>query len=165
MDNQNNTLSVETPVYDHAIWVEAPGGMSVKVSTTGGVVYADIWRDEAYLDDAPVATCRADLPLAAASIEPGRFVEVEFTAQATINDRIIEVDPEGPRRFLVSEAEALKLTEHTSLEAIESNTFQSDELSRASTAPEWVRRWRGPFECEIVRIGDTVVGQSDPNFV
>lgn len=155
MGNQNNTLSVEPPVDDDAIWVEAPGGMSVKVSITGGVVYADIWRDEAYLDDSPVATCSAYLPLAAASIEPGRFVEVEFTAQATINGRIIEVDPEGPRCFLVSEAEALKLTGYASLEAIESNTFQSDELARASTAPEWVRRWSGPFECEIVRIGET----------
>jgi hypothetical protein len=154
MSNQNNTLSVETPVDDDAIWVAAPSGMSVKVSITGGAVYADIWRDEAYLDDAPVATCRADLPLAVESIESGRYVEVEFTAQATINDRIIEVDPEGPRCFLVSETEALKLTGHTSLEAIASNTFQSDELSRASTAPEWVRRWRGPFDCEIVRIGE-----------
>lgn len=86
--------------------------------------------------DAPVAICRADLPLAAESIESSRYVKVAFTAQATINDRIIEVTPEGHRCSLVSEAEALKLTEHTSLEAIESNTFQSDELSRASTAPE-----------------------------
>ena len=78
-----------------------------------------------------------------------RGVVVEFEPQATINDRIVEVDPQGPTTFRVDEAEALKITGCEKLEAIESRNYESDGLKDASTAPLWIRQWTGPFDCDV----------------
>ena len=81
--------------------------------------------------------------------EPQHEIVVEFEPQATINDRIVEVDPQGETTFTVDVAEALKLTGCTRLEEVESRTYSSDGLKDASTAPLWVRQWSGPFDCDV----------------
>jgi len=81
-----------------------------------------------------------------------RSVVVDFEPQATINGRIVEVDPQGPTTFTVDEAEALKITGCAKLEAIESRTYASDGLKDARAAPRWIRQWSGPFDCDITLI-------------
>lgn len=77
-------------------------------------------------------------------------VLVQFTPQATINDRIISLDPMGENQFEVTESEALELAEVDRIEDIEEDTEESDLLSLASTAPAWIADWPGPYYCEIV---------------
>jgi len=78
-----------------------------------------------------------------------RGVTVTFEPQATIHDRIVDVDPQGDTTFTVDEAEALKLTGCERLEEIESRTYSSDGLKDASTAPLWIRQWTGPFDFDV----------------
>lgn len=77
-----------------------------------------------------------------------------FHPQAWINDYAIEVDPEGVRRWTVSQEHLDKIrSEHPdSIEALYDSSFVSDEVRHDPAAPEWVREWSGPFWVEVIRI-------------
>jgi len=60
---------------------------------------------------------------------------VRFHPQAWINDYAVDVDPEGPTDFDVSDS-----WKDTDL----------DDLIFSPNCPAWARNWNGPFRIEIV---------------
>lgn len=72
---------------------------------------------------------------------------VRFVPQAWVSDNAIDVDPEGPTEFIVPRTDAAGLR---------SGTTESDELRDHACAPDWIRRWPGPFSVEIEIDGEVV---------
>ena len=74
-------------------------------------------------------------------------VTATFHPEAWKNDWAIEVDPQGETTFdvtfevLVMGREAARL--------VEDNRDESDELRDAIHAPDWIRKWAGPFRVEV----------------
>lgn len=68
-------------------------------------------------------------------------MRVRFHPQAWINDRAIEVDPQGETEW---EVEVV-------VDDVEDDTYESDELRLHENAPEWVKDWTGPFFIEVLR--------------
>jgi hypothetical protein len=65
---------------------------------------------------------------------------VTFTPEAWADDYIIEVDPEGITSWL----------DHVEPTLIgESNTEATEYLQLSELAPEWVRKWSGPFQIRV----------------
>jgi hypothetical protein len=74
-----------------------------------------------------------------------RLVRVRFTPQAWINDNTVEVDPQGPLTFEVPVADATDAAGNW----LPDNDYASDQLREHPNAPDWIRRWSGPFEIAI----------------
>jgi hypothetical protein len=70
-----------------------------------------------------------------------------FHPQAWIGDYAIDATPEGPTEFDVT-ATILAMG-HGAAMLIRDDTYESDNLRHADTAPEWVREWSGPFYVEV----------------
>ncbi len=64
-------------------------------------------------------------------------IRCTFVPQAWVNNNAIRVDTEGETSWVMEVAALPKR-----------NSYASDELRHADTAPEWVREWHGPFEVE-----------------
>lgn len=65
-----------------------------------------------------------------------------FTPQAWVNDYAVDVDPEGPTEWKVSEAFAAEFAGVT-------DSADLDDLKDDPAAPEWVREFQGPFEIHV----------------
>jgi hypothetical protein len=70
------------------------------------------------------------------------MTKIRFVAQAWINNYAVECDPEGPTTFLVPDSDVTA--------KMHDDAGARDDLRAHDNAPEWVREWSGPFECEIV---------------
>lgn len=64
-----------------------------------------------------------------------------FHPQAWQGNYAVPVDPEGPTDWDVGDVP----------DTIKDNTYESDNLRDHANAPEWVKRWTGPFWIEIIR--------------
>lgn len=73
---------------------------------------------------------------------PTRYRAV-FTPQAWINDYAVTVDAQGETEFDVTAEIQERLA--AGKEIPDSDTWESDDLISAKTAPEWIRNWSGPF--------------------
>ena len=68
----------------------------------------------------------------------------KFQAEAWINDHAVSVDPEGETEWDCTSF----VEKHWTLEHIEAalESFAiTDELKHDPDAPEWVKKWSGPF--------------------
>ncbi|MBM3105517.1 hypothetical protein IIE18_10235 [Pseudomonas sp. V1] len=98
-----------------------------------------------------VPTFGAGEPVELEQAEPqeqtGRRLLVTFHPQAWVNDNAISVDP-GPTEIDVTEV-VLSMDRDYAL-TMEDNSYESDGLMHALSAPDWVRNWTGPFyiECQ-----------------
>lgn len=81
-------------------------------------------------------------------------VRATFQAQAWVNDYAIDVDPEGPTSWQVSERYLQELRAGGGERVLEDNTYESDELRHDPAAPEWIRNWHGPFYIEVVDLDE-----------
>jgi len=68
------------------------------------------------------------------------MAKVTFRPQAWQNDYAIEVDPEGPTTWQVPDKEVKNIKPHS---------LESDALREHKNAPQWVKDWGGPFECDF----------------
>jgi len=75
-------------------------------------------------------------------------VLAELTPQAWINDYAVEVDAEGPNTYDVT-PEVLEMTLQHLTDVLDGVAFL-DYLTDAKAAPEWIRKWSGPFEIHLV---------------
>lgn len=74
-------------------------------------------------------------------------VRAKFRNQATIQDRIIDIDPIGAATYDCTFE--LLLMGHQAARTIENNHDLRDELRYAHMAPTWIQTWEGPFEIDI----------------
>lgn len=77
--------------------------------------------------------------------QTGRRLLVTFHPQAWVKDNAISVDP-GPTEIDVTEV-VLSMDRDYAL-TMEDNSYESDGLMHALSAPDWVRNWTGPFYIE-----------------
>lgn len=88
----------------------------------------------------------------AADVTAPRIIAA-FHPQAWWNDYAMEVDPEGPTEFDVTDV--ILAMSRDDAEAIRDDQYESDDLRFAPSAPQWVRDWSGPFWIEVENaIGD-----------
>ncbi len=76
-----------------------------------------------------------------------RRVIAKFHPQAVINNRFVDVDPQGEQEFDVTE-----LIEEMGKEValrLKNNSYSTDMLMFAPSAPAWVQAWVGPFYIEV----------------
>lgn len=72
-----------------------------------------------------------------------RRVTARFHPQAWADDYALDVDPEGPVEWDVTDR-VLAMGRAASL-ALRDGSDQSDALRDAPGAPTWIRAWAGPF--------------------
>ena len=66
-------------------------------------------------------------------------IGVEFTAQTWVNDYALEVDALGETTWEV---------EYKDVIGIEPDSYEADHLRYDQNAPEWVKKWSGPFRID-----------------
>jgi len=88
-----------------------------------------------------------DRQAAAVARASGKRVRAKFHPQAWINDYAVDVDPEGPLTWDVTDA-ILAMGKTRALE-LQDSDYATDVFRDASGAPEWVREWSGPFYVEV----------------
>ncbi|MBO9428181.1 hypothetical protein [Sulfitobacter sp. R18_1] len=76
------------------------------------------------------------------------FIPQEFFGRKGDDIRGVGVSEDAEWKMTVEEA--LQLTNLSSVEDIQENSYDSDHLRLSRHAPEWVRDWDGPFEVEFV---------------
>jgi hypothetical protein len=74
-------------------------------------------------------------------------VTAKFHPESWQNDWAVDADPEGETTFDVT-FEVLTMGREEA-RRLEDNRDESDELRDAVHAPEWIRKWSGPFRVEI----------------
>jgi hypothetical protein len=77
----------------------------------------------------------------------GRRIIARFHPQAWVDDYAVEVDPEGPLEWDVTQ-DILRMGKAKAMD-IQDERESSDALQDVPTAPEWVRTWAGPFWVEV----------------
>jgi hypothetical protein len=70
-------------------------------------------------------------------------IVARFQPQAWINDYAMDVDPEGPDEWDVTD-EILAMTP-TQIAALRDDQYETDDLRFSKNAPAWVQEWSGPF--------------------
>lgn len=80
-----------------------------------------------------------------------RRIIAEFVPQAWINDCAVQVDPEGPTTFDVTD-EVVAMGESVAI-TLRDDQHETDTLRFAAAAPDWIREWHGPF---YIRIQDAI---------
>lgn len=73
-----------------------------------------------------------------------RFIPQRWEA----NNEAVEVEPQGEIYWDVTE-EILGLSARLRQDALRGHSTSSDSLARSKNAPEWVRRWFGPYEVAV----------------
>jgi len=81
-------------------------------------------------------------------VPKGRLLAV-FHPQMWQNDYAVEVDPDGPCRWDVTEFLGRMAPEERA-KFMEPDTYPSDELRDLPNAPRWAAEWDGPFYIEVV---------------
>ena len=71
--------------------------------------------------------------------------KARFTPQAWINDYAVDVDPEGPTDWELTDAEAQR-----ALPEAQSAGADLDYLQNHPGAPDWARNWHGPFRIDLI---------------
>lgn len=90
-------------------------------------------------------------------------LRARFTPQVWINDYAHEIDSAGEREWDLDPELVEKIVAHHAPthplgiegafdEALEADTYVSDEFKHDPAAPEWVREHDGPFYCEVYRV-------------
>lgn len=74
-----------------------------------------------------------------------------FVPQAWINDYAVDVDPEGPTKWDITD-HILAMGKDAAL-ALKDNDYPTDDLRYTDNAPTWIKEWRGPF---YVRVKDAI---------
>jgi hypothetical protein len=79
-------------------------------------------------------------------------MRARFFPQAWINDYAVNVDPAGPSVWQVTPEFLVELlgTFRVPERCFVANELESDYLRNDPAAPEWIRKWQGPFEVEPV---------------
>ena len=72
-----------------------------------------------------------------------RCITAEFTPQAWVNDYAMNVDPEGPTKWNVTD-DILKM-DVDDIRQLADDDYQSDDLRNLPLAPQWIRDWSGPY--------------------
>lgn len=90
---------------------------------------------------------------ASAALPEPPMVEVEFTPQAWINDYATEVDAQGDTTFDVPLSSKLFLPDERG-QLPEDDQYETDDLTRAENAPEWISDWGGPFYVTVANRDD-----------
>ena len=75
-----------------------------------------------------------------------RMIEVRFHPEAWINDNAVEVDAEGPVKFLVPYEDCFDQDGNH----MKNNSYESDDLRFHDNSPKWMKNWDGPFWIEIL---------------
>ena len=77
-----------------------------------------------------------------------------FHPQAWQNDNAVDVDAEGPRRWVVSKLHLDKIRSDFSdrIAELYDSSDVSDEVKRDPAAPQWVREWSGPFYVDVTTV-------------
>lgn len=86
------------------------------------------------------------------------MIIARFHPQAWINNHAVEVDPEGPVEWDVTEA-IMVMGREQALN-LRDDDYPSDELRFTENAPQWVREWSGPFWVEVA---DSIKAYFNPN--
>lgn len=76
-----------------------------------------------------------------------------FTPQMWLNDHALDVEPQGPTSWIVSEkmlGEAARIVAAGFADGLDCD----DVLINDPAAPEWVRDWDGPFSIFVERRGE-----------
>jgi hypothetical protein len=76
----------------------------------------------------------------------------EFVPQAWVNNYAINVDPEGPTTWDVTDYILENYSKERAL-ALKDDDYPTDDLRNHASAPEWVRDWSGPF---YVQVADSI---------
>lgn len=118
-----------------------------KIATFKDVRSADMKHRSGFIRESTIPT-------------PFRRLVVKFIPQAKQNGRVISGDPVDEAFFEVMDEEAIALTGADDLKALESRTEASGRLHHASTAPQWVKEWEGPYQCKIVDMIESSEGTS-----
>jgi hypothetical protein len=103
---------------------------------------------------------------------PGAVVMARFEAQVWVNDEAISVDPRGPTEWDASVAfgalpEAYRAGLLVRMAEDEAGTGRGegldndDVLQSDPQAPEWVRKWAGPFNIWVRQPGAGLVGGAE----
>jgi hypothetical protein len=93
----------------------------------------------------------------------GRRYEARFDPQAWINDYAVSVDPEGETEWDCTAFVANRPDRADIDKAIDRDRYwldRDDVLMGDPAAPEWVRKWRGPFTI-TVEWADEPAGEAD----
>ncbi len=75
------------------------------------------------------------------------LITLKFKPQAWVKDYAIEVDPEGPDTWEVSDEEIIQ--KFPSRTDWETDHYERDDMRYHDNAPKWIREWSGPFEVEL----------------
>lgn len=70
-----------------------------------------------------------------------------FHPQAWQNDYAVDVDPEGPVEFDVTD-EVMRAGKEVSLTWVDDD-YTTDALRTIESAPQWIQDWSGPFWVEV----------------
>lgn len=73
-----------------------------------------------------------------------RFIPQRWEA----HNEAVEVEPQGEIYWDVTE-EIIDLPPRLRQDALRGHSMASDNLARSKNAPEWVRRWFGPYEVAV----------------
>lgn len=80
-------------------------------------------------------------------------LKLQFHPQAWSGDDAFDADPQGETLFYVAEPEARQLTGYEGgWDDFDADSYDGDELRRASTAPAWIQRWEGPFYIDLLGV-------------
>ena len=71
----------------------------------------------------------------------------KFHPQAWVNDNAIEVDPEGPTEWDVTDR-IVAMSREKAI-ALEDDQNDTDYLAWDDNAPKWIQDWQGPFYVEV----------------
>jgi hypothetical protein len=71
-----------------------------------------------------------------------------FHPQAWVNDYAVDVDPQGPTTWDVTDY-IVKLEPKLRAKTLAGNTYESDALRELPNAPRWTAEWSGPFYVEV----------------
>jgi len=104
--------------------------------------------DDSYLDK-PQAKAHTQIledDSASSAVEKKR-ITAKFRPQGWVNDDAIDLDPEGPTDFDVTDV-VLAMGKDKALK-LEDNSCETDVLRELPNAPKWIRDWSGPFVVEV----------------
>lgn len=88
-----------------------------------------------------------------------KIILARFHPEAWINDEAVEVDPEGPTTWDVTE-HICAMPREVAL-ALRDNRENTDALCELPNVPEWIRNWNGPYRVEVQEsIAEYFLGES-----
>lgn len=81
------------------------------------------------------------------SSRSSKRVMARFHPQAWIRDDAVEVDPEGPITWDVTEE--IRAMPRAKALALRDSSDETDKLRDSRKAPKWIKNWGGPFYVSV----------------